>query len=38
LLRDAWPVRYGGPTLDAKANEVAIESIELACDDVGIES
>jgi len=38
LLRDAWPVKYEGPTLDAKANEVAIESIEFACHDVEIES
>jgi phage tail-like protein len=36
-LRDAWPVKYEGPTLHAKGNEVAIESIELACEDVELE-
>lgn len=29
LLRRAWPARYEGPALDAKANEVAIETLEL---------
>jgi phage tail-like protein len=37
LLRDAWPVRYQGPTLQASANEVAIETLELACEDVEVE-
>lgn len=27
---EAWPCNYEGPTLNAKTNEVAIESIELA--------
>ena len=38
LLRDGWPVKYEGPTLQAKGNEVTIESIELACEDVELES
>jgi phage tail-like protein len=38
LLRDAWPVRYEGPTLQASANEVAIETLELACEDVEVEA
>ena len=37
LLRDAWPVKYEGPTLHAKGNDVAIESLELACEDVELE-
>jgi phage tail-like protein len=37
LLRDAWPVKYEGPTLHAKGNEVAIESLELACEDIELE-
>jgi phage tail-like protein len=38
LLRDAWPVRYEGPTLQASANEVAIETLELACEDIEVEA
>jgi phage tail-like protein len=38
LLRDAWPVKYEGPTLQATANEVAIETLELACEDVEVEA
>jgi phage tail-like protein len=30
LVYDAWITKYEGPTLDAKAKEVAIESVELA--------
>jgi phage tail-like protein len=30
LLRNAWPVKIDGPSLNATANEVAIESLELA--------
>ena len=29
-LREAWPVKLEGPTLRARGNDVAIESIELA--------
>ena len=29
-FRDAWPVKYDAPDLNATANEVAIESIEIA--------
>ena len=28
-LRNAWPVKYEGPSLNATANEVAIETLEL---------
>ncbi len=30
LLRNAWPVKLEGPTLNATGNEVAIETLELA--------
>jgi phage tail-like protein len=28
-VREAWPCKYEGPVLNAKANEVAIESFEI---------
>jgi phage tail-like protein len=28
-VREAWPCKYEGPSLNAKGNEVAIESLEL---------
>ena len=37
LARDAWPVKYDGPTLNAKNNEVAIETLELAVEEIEIE-
>jgi phage tail-like protein len=30
ILHNAWPMKYTGPDLKANANEVAIESIEIA--------
>jgi phage tail-like protein len=29
VLRQAWPVKWSGPHLNAKGNDVAIESVEL---------
>lgn len=29
-FRDAWPINYDAPDLNATANEVAIESVEIA--------
>lgn len=29
-IRDAWPVKVEGPSLNAKGNEVAIETLEFA--------
>jgi len=29
-----WPVKWVGPTLNAKTNEVAIETLEIACEDI----
>jgi phage tail-like protein len=37
LLRNAWPVKVEGPWLNASANEVAIESLELAHDGLELE-
>ena len=36
-LRDAWPVKFEGPTLNATGNEVAIETLELAHEGLEIE-
>jgi phage tail-like protein len=35
-VRNAWPCKYSGPNLNASANEIAIESIELAHDGIEI--
>ena len=32
ILEGAWPCRWAGPVFDAKANEIAMEEIELAFD------
>ena len=31
-FKNAWPCKYQGPKLIAKGNEVAIETLELACE------
>lgn len=31
-FKNAWPCKYQGPRLHAKGNEVAIETLELACE------
>jgi phage tail-like protein len=36
-LTNAWCAKLTGPQLNAKANEVAIETMELACDRIDIE-
>ena len=38
LARDTWPAKYTGPTLTAAADEVAIETMELAVTQIEIES
>ena len=38
LARDTWPTKYAGPTLNAKNNEVAIETMELAVEQIEIDS
>jgi phage tail-like protein len=37
LLRNAWPVKIEGPSLNATGNEVAIETLELAHEGLEIE-
>jgi phage tail-like protein len=37
LLHDAWIVKFEGPTLNAKGNEVAIETLELTCERLEVE-
>jgi phage tail-like protein len=36
-LTNAWCTKLSGPQLNAKANEIAIETLELACDRIDIE-
>jgi phage tail-like protein len=34
----AWPVKYEGPTLNAKGNDIAIETLELAHEGLDLET
>lgn len=36
-IANAWPVKYVAGPLDARANEVVIEALELACEGVEID-
>jgi phage tail-like protein len=36
-LRDAWPVKYDPSDLNAKGNEIAIETLELACESIDVD-
>ena len=36
-LHDAWITKIEGPTLNATANEVAIETLELTCERLELE-
>lgn len=36
-LYEAWPVKYEGPILNAKGNEVAIETLEIAHERMDVE-
>ncbi len=33
----AWPTKYTGPSLNAKNNEIAIETLELVCESLEID-
>ena len=33
-FREGWPSKWEGPTLNAKTNEVAIETLEIACEGI----
>ena len=37
-VRNAFPVKYNGPFLQAQSNEVAIESLELAHEGISVET
>lgn len=37
ILTNAWCTKLGGPSLNAKGNEIAIETLELAYDSLNIE-
>lgn len=37
LLHEAWIVKIEGPALNAKGNEVAIETLELTCERLEVE-
>ena len=37
ILKRAWPVKVEGPNLNARANEIAIESIELCHEGITID-
>lgn len=36
-FREGWPSKLEGPTLNATSNEVAIETLEIACEDIQME-
>ena len=36
-LRDAWPVKYDPSDLNAKGNEVMVETLELVCESIELE-
>jgi phage tail-like protein len=37
-FQEGWPVRWEGPALDAQANEVAIETLEIAHEGLELEA
>lgn len=37
LLRKAWPVKYDPSDLNAKGNEVVIETLELVCESIDVD-
>ena len=36
ILKEAWVTKYSGPDLNASASEVAIETVELAYEELTI--
>ena len=36
-MKNCWPTKYKGPTLNATANEVAIETLEIAVENLDVE-
>lgn len=37
LFMEGWPSKWSGPTLNAKNNEVAIETLEIVCEYIELE-
>ena len=37
-FKEGWPCKWEGPSLNAKNNEVAIESMDIACEDISLVS
>jgi phage tail-like protein len=37
-FRNAWPVKWSGPNLNAEASDVAIETLELAHEGLSLSS
>jgi phage tail-like protein len=38
ILQDAWPCKLAGPSLNAKGNEIAVETLELCCERIEIDT
>ena len=36
-LRNCWPTKYSGPKLNAQGNEIVIETLEIATEDIDLE-
>ena len=36
-MKNCWPTKYSGPTLNSTANEVVIETLEIAVENLDIE-
>lgn len=37
-LQSAWPMKLSGPSLNAKANEIAVETLEIVCERIEVET
>ncbi len=37
-FKEGWPSKWEGPSLNAKNNEVSIETLEIACEDIELVS
>ena len=35
---DAWPIKWTGPQLKSDANTIAIQTLDLACEDIAVEA
>ncbi len=35
-FKEAWPNKWEGPSLNAKTNDAAIESLEIVCEDLAL--